>query len=86
LRASLRPGRLLAVDRLQSEAQLSGCGLLRAPEVPTATPHRDANTMHVRARHRTVRIQDRRLGIPYYFFLAAILVYNGFLIFVEVGR
>jgi hypothetical protein len=34
---------------------------------------------------RTVRIRDRRLGIPYYVFLALILVYNIVIIFFEVG-
>jgi hypothetical protein len=34
---------------------------------------------------RTVRIRDRRLGMPYYAFLVGILAYNVFIIFVEVG-
>ena len=32
-----------------------------------------------------MRIRDRRLGIPYYVFLFGILMYNLFLIFVEVS-
>ena len=32
---------------------------------------------------RTVRILDRRLGIPYCVFLSLILVYNVFILFVE---
>ena len=32
---------------------------------------------------RTVRIRDRRLGIPYLSFLVAILAYNVFLLFFE---
>jgi hypothetical protein len=34
---------------------------------------------------RTVRIRDRRLGVPYYIFLALILLYNIFIIFFQVG-